>query len=263
MEQFSITTGTKAISDALLGKITAEIGDEVAALVEDNSVVLVSDNKEIIIDTISDIIVEQYENKLISKLINQNYFYLNLPDRRQILKKSLEIADGKDEHNLLVKTRLAEYLGTTDRLMLDGFVNFRLKEYQSELADVIDRAVDDFMIEKEYTEFVRLLKYFVEIQPPKYPVVNIVPHDGEYRLYEGGGDDITALCAKEFMREDNGENITSDDILISSLISIAPLNVRIHLIDKINNEEMLSTVNRVFENKVTVCEGCELCSPLR
>jgi hypothetical protein len=47
---------------------------------------------------------------------------------------------------------------------LDGFLSFRLKEYRGRLAEVVDKAVDEYMMDMEYKEFIRVLRYFVDVQ---------------------------------------------------------------------------------------------------
>ncbi len=68
--------------------------------------------------------------------------------------------------NVIVR-KLMDYFENTDSLILDGFVNFRLKDYMKDLEEIVDKAVDDFLMEREYKEFIRLLRYFVDIQEPK------------------------------------------------------------------------------------------------
>ncbi len=248
--------------DTLLRKISEEFGSEVGVVTDENSVMLTSTDKESkgkIVDAISKTIVEEYEDKLISKLINQNYFYFNLPDKRNIFEKAINYTDHENAYNELVSAKLREYLETTDLVMIDGFVNFRLKDYQNELEGIIDKAVDDFMVEKEYKEFIKLLKYFVDIQTPKYEFINIVPAVEGYSLYDDTGTDVTARCTKEFMRDTGGGFINSDDLLISALISIAPRRVCIHKPERIENEELLKTIKQVFHKCITLCDGCSLC----
>jgi putative sporulation protein YtxC len=248
--------------DLLLSKIFAEAGSEAAVDIDGNSVVFTSRDgggREKLVDAVSKTIVEQYEDKLISKLINRNYFYFNLPDKKIIFKKALRYADQKDAFSALVGARLREYLETADKVVIDGFVKFRLKDYRRELEEIIDKAVDDFMADKEYRDFVRLLKYFVEIQTPKYDLINIVPKNGEYYVYDDTGKDVTATCLTEFTREGGGESAASDDVLISALISLAPRRVFLHKPGEMKNAELLTTIHQVFEKKITTCDGCELC----
>jgi len=265
LESFSIITDTKEMQNTLLENVKIEVGSEAAVEIGENSVVLKSYNensKEKLLCAVSNSIVEQYRNKLISKLINQNYFYLNLPDKKNIFNKAIDYAYNEAACNQLVNARLKEYLSTTDSVMIDGFVNFRLGEYQSELEELIDKAVDDFMIEKEYKEFIALLKYFVEIQNPKFNVINIVPYPGGYSIYNEVKDDITAMCVKDFIRDEKTNKIDSDDLLISVLITTAPRKILLHKGERIENTELLSTIKQVFFKKTVFCKGCEFCNRL-
>lgn len=252
------------MQSSLLERIKSEVGSEAAIEVGENSVLLRSKDdisKEKIVKAISKSIIEQYENKLISRLINQNYFYFNLPDKKNILKKTLNYTDNEDCNNF-VSAKLKEYLSTTDKLMINGFVNFRLKDYISELEDLIDKAVNDFMAEKEYKEFIKLLKYFVDIQSPKFNVINIVPYEGNYYIYNEVFENITEMCAKDFIKERENNTISSDDLLISILISVAPRKIYLHKHERITNAELVSTIKQVFSKKIVICSGCDFCNRL-
>lgn len=57
---------------------------------------------------------------------------------------------------------------------LEGFVRFRLKDIIDEIEMAIEMSVDDFIIQKEYNEFIDLLRYFVELQEPRIDLVNVI-----------------------------------------------------------------------------------------
>ena len=42
-----------------------------------------------------------------------------------------------------------------------------MKELREDIEEIIDKVVEEYMVEKEYREFVKLLKYFVDIQESK------------------------------------------------------------------------------------------------
>ena len=48
-----------------------------------------------------------------------------------------------------------EYVKENKSLVLDGIVNFRVKEYVKILDNVVDTGVNQYIIEKEYTIFIR------------------------------------------------------------------------------------------------------------
>ena len=55
------------------------------------------------------------------------------------------------------------------------------------------------------------------------------------------------------------EDINYDDLLISSLISLAPKKIIIHRISQFTNKELLNTIFNIFLDKVIICTECELC----
>ena len=143
---------------------------------------------------------------------------------------------------------------------MDGFINFRLKDYIKELEDIIDNAVDDFLIEREYKEFIRLLKYFVEIQESKFNVVHVVMQsDEQYMLLDEKKHLITNECMQDFLYELPETEINHDDLLVSSLITLAPKNIVIHNWEKFKNQKLLDTIKNIFSGKVVLCSGCGIC----
>ena len=80
-------------------------------------------------------------------------------------------------------------------------------------------------MENEYREFIRLLKYFVDIQEPKYENIHIIAtNHGTYTLLDDRREEITNECIKEYLNEISESEINYDDLLVSSLITLAPKN---------------------------------------
>lgn len=153
-----------------------------------------------------------------------------------------------------------EYFEHSNSVILDGFVNFRLKDYVKDLEEIVDKAVDDFLMEREYKEFIRLLRYFVDIQEPKFNVIHIIAgYDNKYILLDENKHEITNECLQEFMNDLPEGEINYDDLLVSSLITMAPRKLIIHGTKGFRNKELLETIKNVFWGKLIVCSECELC----
>ena len=121
--------------------------------------------------------------------------------------------------------RIMEHLESSNELVLEGFIRFRMKDFQHELEEAVDRAVDDLLIEKEYSEFIKLLRYFVEIQEPKVEEVHVMMgEDEKYTLLDSSLRVINNDLLEDLAREITDKEISHDDLLISSLITIAPKN---------------------------------------
>lgn len=221
-------------------------------------------------NVLADYIIKKYEEKLIARTISSNYCYFNSIEKKEILNLALRIIRNEDKNflssiflirrrNIIVK-RLTDYLQGSNSLILDGFVNFRLKEYIKDLEDIVDKAVDDFLMEREYKEFIRLLRYFVDIQEPKFNVIHVlVSFDNKYILLDEAKKEITNECIQEFINEISQGEINYDDLLVSSLITLAPRKIVMHCTAQFRNKELLETIKNVFAGKVIFCPGCEFC----
>lgn len=219
---------------------------------------------------LTDYIIKEYEEKLIFRIINSNYCYFNSMEKREILQNAICTIknNGKNFLNSLFQIRrrniiirkLIDYYQGANSLILDGFVNFRLKEYMKDLEEIVDKAVDDFLMEREYKEFIRLLRYFVDIQEPKFNTIHVIAgYDDKYILLNENKREITNECIQEFMNDISNEEINYDDLLVSSLITMAPREIIIHRAKNFRNKELLETIKNVFWEKAFVCSNCELC----
>ncbi len=221
-------------------------------------------------NVLADYIIKKYEEKLIARTISSNYCYFNSIEKKEILNMALRIIRNDDKNLLssifqmrrrgIIVKRLVDYLESSNSLILDGFVNFRLKEYTKDLEEIVDKAVDDFLMEREYKEFIRLLRYFVDIQDPKFNIIHVVvSFDNKYILLDETKKEITNECIQEFVNEISQGEINYDDLLVSSLITLAPRKIIIHSTNQFRNKELLETIKNVFSGKVIFCQGCELC----
>ncbi|HHW32265.1 MAG TPA: putative sporulation protein YtxC [Clostridiaceae bacterium] len=219
---------------------------------------------------LADYIIRQYEEKLILRTINSNYCYFNAAEKRDILNNVLKMIENSDKNgqyglfkirrrNIIIR-KLLDYFESTNSLILDGFVNFRLKDYIKDLEEIVDKAVDDYLMDREYKEFIRLLRYFVDIQEPKADVIHVIAgYNCNYMLLDQSKKEITNECIQEFISEVSDGEINYDDLLVSSLITFAPRKIVIHCDGQIKNKELLETIKNVFSGKVVICNGCELC----
>jgi len=220
---------------------------------------------------LADYIIKEYEEKLILRIINSNYCYFNSIEKKEILRLALLIIKNDDKNflnslfqirrrNIIIK-KLVDYFESSNKVILDGFVNFRLKDYIKDLEEIVDKAVDEFLTEREYKEFIRLLRYFVDIQEPKFNVIHVlVDYDNRYILLDENKKEITNECIQEFMNDIPEGEINYDDLLVSSLITMAPKKVVIHSANNFRNKELLETIKNVFWGKAVICPDCELCS---
>lgn len=224
-------------------------------------------------NALSDLVVNDWEKAILMKLIKTHYESFSQGEQRAILSsasRSLDFrADGRPdlfrriERKGRVLRLILDYLSTQQEINIDGFITFRLREYQEQLNEAVGQAVDDFLMEREYLEFINLLRYFVESQEPKLRLVHalILPKSA-FKLM----DDTGTVVTNEFLAEsflDVDTDVNSEDLLVSALITIAPERIILHCPAELDTLEALETIRSVFEGRVSTCRGCRLCRAAR
>ena len=227
--------------------------------------------RQLVAHALAAVIISHWELSLVREIVRQHYNYFNRQERERIIELALQTLKGepkKESNYYLYKVhrqnriffRLLDYLNDNREIVIEGFIRFRLKEYMEELREAVDRAVDDLMLEQEYREFIRLLRYFVEVQEPRQGEIHVLILPGnKYQLMDGQGDALDDEELEEMLADLAGGNISSEDLLISALISLAPAQVHLHLACTISNREVVETIKKVFAGRIDICPGCCLC----
>jgi len=98
---------------------------------------------------IKECVEEFYEDNIIMKNIKQNYFYLNRIEQEYILNitlKVLKLPDSKIGYkNETLRKLIEEYIRESKSIIIDGFVNFRIKRYKEILENIIEVSVFSYL----------------------------------------------------------------------------------------------------------------------
>lgn len=216
------------------------------------------------------IAVEFYNNNLI-EFLKDNYFFLKDYEIRDIKNLCLDafMCEGKieDETKIYCINRknsiiekIEQCLQENEDINIKGLIRFRTNEMKSDFFSIVDKVIEKYMVEKEYTEFIKLLKYFVEIQECKMEEVNIlIKENGEYLLQDDCGRDIMQQMMIEMSDPRYADIVNMDDVIISGLITLSPRRIVIHCSENCKNKELIETIKSVFEGRVSFCNCCEFC----
>jgi putative sporulation protein YtxC len=219
-------------------------------------------------------IAMEYETEMVEKMIIDKYNYLELEDMKEVTDRCKAVISGNgmntaqglvfnvSRRNNILK-RIEDFLYESSEMILDGFVTFRLKDTINELDEVVDKIIEDYVMEKEYSEFIKLLKYFVEIQESRYDSVNIyILRQGEFKIEDSSLRDITLEFFEDFGSDALGSDASRQDMLISALITNAPKNIVIHGQENEELCELIDTIKSIFVERVIICKGCQRCKIL-
>jgi putative sporulation protein YtxC len=221
-------------------------------------------------NAVSDLIVNVWEQDLLTRLVSDEHRSLGAEDRTSVVRQAMALLDGgakQPETGLLRKVgrkghvlrEVAAYLEDEDLLVIEGFINFRLQRYVGHLETTAEQAVDEFMLQKEYREFILLLRHFLMAQDPRIERVHVLVNpDGGFKLLDDEGTSISEEYLEDCLSEAGQKDINRDDLLISALITIAPRRLKLHALPGLDNDG-LRTLRAVFSDRLTICRGCELC----
>ncbi len=216
---------------------------------------------------LSFLIIDEFEDILMKRMIDKHYFYFDALERNKILKNCYNILSDEyyawfDKKFDALYNALYSFISDNKTLVLDGFINFRLQNYQSILDDIVAESVNNYIIEKEYLEFISLLKLYINSQKNNSNIIHLIYKDSESILLDENKNLI--LNSEEIFNAKYLSDISfsSNDYTLNSLLNLLPKKIYIHLIDS-QTDEFINTLQLIFENRVSICLNCELCNLYR
>ena len=212
---------------------------------------------------LSCLVIDELEEKFIKQSLIKNYFYFDSEERKHIIEICFEIFT--DDFNLYFDKKynclindFESYLTNNKSIVLDVFLNFRIKDYLKILENVVDEAVNNFVIEKEYLEFISLLKMYINSQNSNCDIVHLV-YTNETSILLDKDKNIINVSDDIFKAKYLSDiSFSSNDYALNTLLTLIPKKIYIHLI---NNciDEFIHTLSLIFENRVEICTDCSIC----
>lgn len=219
---------------------------------------------------IADYVIDEKEQKLLSDMIKQRYKHYEHDEVLSIEQYCVDVLnsysqgnmnDGRELRHKMLASAFEKYMSEHALLNIDGFIQFRLPVYKTDLSDVVEYAVAEFIMDKQYQEFISLLQYFVYVQDRKVAEVHIIHKEGsDFIILDEEHQVIEKEQTSDFVVEMIDKDLNYEDMVISSLISISPEKVYIHT--RAKDLQVIKTIQHIFENRTVLCEDCSLCHPV-
>lgn len=209
-------------------------------------------------ELIGEVVIEFYEEKILKQLINYNYFYFDEYEKNKILENCMQLIEPEMYNTKLLDNKnIKEYVKENKAMILDGFVYFRLRAYLEYLDEVVDSGVNQFVIEKEYREFISLLRIYVESKVPEYNLLHLIYINGESILLDEKRNIVSVSENIYNAKYLSDISFSSNDFALNTLLCLLPRRIEIHLID--DEDEFINTLKLIFEGRVTICKDCDIC----
>ena len=217
-------------------------------------------------EALANYIVEVKEEGIVSEIIASEYS-LSSPEQSKSVKDLSYKLLGTEKDSVEARrqriTGLTEscylFLRENKSLHIDGFITFRLKEYRAKLKEIVDFAVDEYLLDKQYEEFIGLLQYFVYFQEPLTPLVHLMHIRGnEFSVLNQDFSSVSVSSVSGVVARIADQELEMEDIVVSTLISLSPSRIVIHTRDP--EVVIISTIRRIFGDRVELCLLCPHCN---
>ena len=212
------------------------------------------------------LVIEHFENNIIKNILFSNYFYFENYELKKIQNLCEEnICDDSEfsftNRQLLLFEDFYNYISTHKSIILTGFINFRLNNYRNLLNELIDFSVNEFIIEKEYLEFVSLLKLYINTQSALTPIIHIISSDFGITLLD---KDLNIIKINKNILDTkylSDISFSENDYVLNTILNLLPEKIFLHLpTSNIKNFEFINTLKLIFENRINVCNDCNICN---
>lgn len=209
-------------------------------------------------------IIKFYEENLIYRNISFNYFYFNSYEKKKILENTLASINETENFTLRydhINNEIFKTITNKHSIYLQGFINFNLSNYNEFLNNQIDISVNKFLIDKEYLEFVNILKLYIKSEAENSKTEHL------HLIYKNKISIITDDNQNIISYNDNitkakyvsDISFSSNDLALNTLLNIIPKSITIHIVDGYT-DEFINTLKLIFGEKAKICEDCSICA---
>ncbi len=240
------------MSFANINSINFDINDDIVLNYTDNRVI------DYVSQIIAEWIINKYKPDFIRSYIKNNFEEDIIRYNDRIIDKTVKSTALLDEiysKKIIVK-KLTDYIKENSSISVKGFVSFRIAEYKRLVESIVFDTVDEIYVEREYTEFLQLLKAYIDNSVPMVDLLHVyVQNNLKISLYNFKMEEIEVkledMDSTEFF-------LTKDDLLVSVLISLTPKRIIWHNNPNYKNTSLINTLNEIFPERFYLCNGCNL-----
>jgi len=210
---------------------------------------------------IKNIIDKTYMKNLIESKVSEMYQEVFLIDQYEMntVVYNLLLDDNYfTAEKEKIKCNLIDYLRENDTLILDGYLRFRSEPYNNLIEKIIEKVVIDSQMEYEFEEFIQLLRYYLDTQVPKADVINLIIKNDNYIMLDENNNKLDAENINSIVKEYNIDDLSRADLLLSSLIIMAPNKIIAHVKND-KEKELMVVLKKIFAERLVFCYSCDLC----
>ncbi|MBR2785986.1 MAG: putative sporulation protein YtxC [Clostridia bacterium] len=207
-------------------------------------------------------IIKFYEKNIVKRIINCDFFYFDATEKNIIYNNCSEILEPRDTEEFTKRREkifecLIDYISTHKFFILDGFVNFRLFEYNSLISEYVNVAVNKFIIDREYREFIELLRGYINSQRNRTDTIHIIYSNSDPIILDEKQNVLTYDNQFEHPKYLSDISFSSKDYCLNALLNLLPKRLIVHLM--VEEDEFVETLGLIFGKRLEICRECNIC----
>lgn len=207
-------------------------------------------------DLLTSLIFDNFEHNILKKIILHNYFYFDSLEVNKVLNICEKLLCDSDEFSFenrydILCNNFYNYISSNNKLYLNGFLFFQNKKYFKYLNDSVDIAVNKFIIDREYLEFISLLKIYINSHCSNIGLVRLYYDSSKSTLFDENNNIINVTDDSFDMKYLSDISFSSNDYILNALLTLIPKKIIIHLSDN-SIDEFINTLSLIFENRIII-----------
>lgn len=213
---------------------------------------------DILSSTLSDYIISNFEDQIINTQLKLEFFYFSSQEKSKIfnnVKDNLSSCKISEQKKRALKQAISSYVKNNKKCYLEGFINFRINKYKELLYSILEHEIHNYALQKEYYEYIHLLKEYISVKPPQATDIHLIYSDKEKILLDDSGNIITTTGQKKYLSD---ISFSTNDFILNSILSLMPRKIVVHLHGKEDN--FIQFLKSIFEDRFSICTNCNLCS---
>lgn len=212
---------------------------------------------------LSSLILDCYEEQYIKSTLNLEYSYFESNEIKDILSECFYNLGTDENNNINVRYEILynifyEYVSNEKSIFLDGFITFRLKNYQYILNEIMETSINKFLIEKEYNEFISIVKLYINTTPPSSNSVHVI-YSKDKTIILDENECLLSITENMYNSKYISDiSFSTNDYILNVLLNLLPKKIFLHCAyDSL--DDFLLTLKLSFEDKIEFCTDCDLC----
>lgn len=217
--------------------------------------------------SVGEYVIECKEKDFLKEIMAQDFSYCKEEEWEKLYPFILSTLDEddygensrqkrKDDLKGKIAQKIFDYLDYENTLSIDGFIRFRLKDQWEEWRKTVEHCLEEYVMDKEYNEFIQLLRYLASVQELQNDLIHVVHIDDQNLLiYDAAWKQMNLPMLD--VKGGKGTTDHYEDLLISRLISAAAKQIILHTDQE--THQIIYTIKKIFEQRITICTFCPMC----